>query len=60
LKENTGAGEKTFLPGWREILVQVKYQKPKEYFVYFEVSDMQSCAERSASGAEKNLHRWPK
>jgi len=31
--------------------------KPKEYFVYFEAFDPKSCAERSASGAEKNLHR---
>ena len=57
LQRNMGADEKTFLPGWREILVQIKDQKPKEYFVYFEVYDLRSCAERSASGAEKDLHR---
>jgi hypothetical protein len=34
--------------------------KPKEYFVYFEVFDLRSCAERSASRAEKDLQRHPK
>jgi len=35
----------------REILSQMKQQKPKTYFVYFEVSVVHSCGKRSTAGA---------
>ena len=32
----------------REVLAQIEGWKPQEYFVYFKVFNVQSCADRSA------------
>jgi len=50
--------KKDFSIGQREIAEQIKAQKPKEYFVYFEAFAMPSCAGRSAVPLKKILGSW--
>ena len=50
-----GTMENAFLSCWREILARMKARKPQEYFVYFKVFKLHSCAERSARRAEKDF-----